>query len=283
MKTTYSYTILRYVHDMVTGEFVNVGVVLFSKEAGFLKCLCRKTYARLTKLFPGLNGAFLTTRIRQIQNALNEKGRQIDGGLKLGLEQSVLCFAHAVLPPDDSALQWSPVRGGTTDNPEDTLEKLFARIVTRYDERSVHTGRTDADVWTNYKKSLQSFGLLDRLQPKTIKGKDDEIEFEHAWKNGIWHCLEPISFDLSSWDNMREKAYRHVGQLLTVQEARKEFKVYMLLGEPSQPSLMEGLEKAVNILQKAPVNFEIVRERDIPSFSEKLRQQVQRHDAAVGR
>lgn len=283
MKTAYSYTILRYVHDMVTGEFVNVGVVLFSKEAGFLKCHCRKTYARLTKVFPGLNGGALTARIRQIQKDLNKKGEFFDGGgLLLGEEQSVLSFAHAVLPPDDSALQWSPARGGITSNPEETLEKLFDRMVARYDERSLHSGRTDADVWTSYKKNLQAFGLLDRLQSKTIKGQDDEIEFEHAWKNGIWHCLEPISLDLSSWDNMREKAYKHVGQLLTVQDARQEFKVYMLLGEPTQPSLRKGFEKAVGILKKAPVNLEVIFEQDILLFSERLSQQVQKHDASIG-
>jgi hypothetical protein len=33
MKTTYSFTILRYVHDIATGEFVNMGVALYAPEA----------------------------------------------------------------------------------------------------------------------------------------------------------------------------------------------------------------------------------------------------------
>ena len=28
MKTPYSFSVLRYIHDIVTGEFINVGVVL---------------------------------------------------------------------------------------------------------------------------------------------------------------------------------------------------------------------------------------------------------------
>ncbi|MDP5172607.1 MAG: DUF3037 domain-containing protein, partial [Bacteroidia bacterium] len=34
----YHYQIIRYVHDHFTGEFVNVGVVVYSKENGFLDC-----------------------------------------------------------------------------------------------------------------------------------------------------------------------------------------------------------------------------------------------------
>ena len=33
MKTTFTYTVLRYVHDIATGEFVNMGVALDAPEA----------------------------------------------------------------------------------------------------------------------------------------------------------------------------------------------------------------------------------------------------------
>jgi hypothetical protein len=37
MKTTYSTITLRYLHDVVTGEFFNIGVVLYSPEQRFLE------------------------------------------------------------------------------------------------------------------------------------------------------------------------------------------------------------------------------------------------------
>src|SRR5207249_2292563 len=37
MKTTYSTITLRYLHDVVTGEFANIGVVLYSPEQRFLE------------------------------------------------------------------------------------------------------------------------------------------------------------------------------------------------------------------------------------------------------
>ena len=32
MKTNYSTIILRYIHDVVTGEFANIGVVLYAPD-----------------------------------------------------------------------------------------------------------------------------------------------------------------------------------------------------------------------------------------------------------
>ena len=54
--TKYSYTVLRYVHDTMTGEFVNVGVALHAPEAGYLSAICRTTYRRVSAAFPGLKG-----------------------------------------------------------------------------------------------------------------------------------------------------------------------------------------------------------------------------------
>ena len=33
MKTAYSFVVLRYVHDVMIGEFVNIGVTLYAPDA----------------------------------------------------------------------------------------------------------------------------------------------------------------------------------------------------------------------------------------------------------
>jgi hypothetical protein len=55
--------------------------------------------------------------------------------------------------------------------------------------------------------------------------KDDEIDFQHAWKNGAWHCLEPVSFDLLRADSIREKAHKVLGELTSLRDATEPFKV----------------------------------------------------------
>jgi hypothetical protein len=51
MKTTFTYTVLRYVHDIATGEFVNMGVALYAPEAKYVSAICNPRYGRLSKLF----------------------------------------------------------------------------------------------------------------------------------------------------------------------------------------------------------------------------------------
>ena len=57
----------------------------------------------------------------------------------------MLAFAQSVLPRDDSSLQWSSVGVGRTSDPAGTLEKLYERMVTRYDDRGGHHVDDDPD------------------------------------------------------------------------------------------------------------------------------------------
>jgi hypothetical protein len=55
-RTNYTFTVLRYVHDITTCEFVNVGVVLHAPKAKFLRAKMRETYDRISRFFPGAHG-----------------------------------------------------------------------------------------------------------------------------------------------------------------------------------------------------------------------------------
>ena len=62
MRTPYSFSVLRYVHDPVTQEFVNIGVALYSQQVGFLRAICTTRYARITQMFTSIDG----NRFRQL-------------------------------------------------------------------------------------------------------------------------------------------------------------------------------------------------------------------------
>lgn len=279
MKTPYTYSVLRYVHDITTGEFVNVGVVLYSREGRYASALCRSTFGRLSKTFPGMDGDAFKSLMRFVQSRIEEIGDGLKKELPLnGHPTSVTDVAHAVLPPDDSSLQWSPPGGGLAENLSQTLETLYDRLVMRYDERPQQDRRSDEEVWRKYRRSLESRNVLKHLQPKKISVQDDEVEFQHAWKNGVWHCLEPVSFDLSSADSIREKAHKWLGQLLSVKDAKEHFKVYLLLGEPQQEALRPAFDKAVSILHRLPVASEVVREASAGEFSEQFAREIETHE-----
>lgn len=131
----YTYSVLRYVHDVTSGEFINVGVALYSPKPRYLGALCRPTYGRLSKVFPGMNAEHFQSLMRFIQDRFEERGQRIANKLELPPSSGVLEIAQSILPKDDSSLQWSPAGSGRTEDLGKTLEKLYERMVMRYEER----------------------------------------------------------------------------------------------------------------------------------------------------
>lgn len=280
-KIAYSYTVLRYVHDTTTGEFLNVGVVLCAPEARYASAMCRQTYGRLSKAFPGVSGDHFRSLMRYIQARIEELGDRFNGELPLSDAKTALDFAQAILPKDDSSLQWSPLGAGRTEDPSRTLEQLFERLVRRYDDKPQREGRTDQDVWRNFKRTLEARQVLHHFQPKKIAVQDDEIEFEYAWKNGVWHCLEPLSFDLAEAESLKDKAHRWLGQITSVQAAEDRFKLYFLIGQPTQDVLRPAFENAMSILRKIPGDRQIFFEQDAAELADVIAREVASHDAAA--
>jgi len=186
-------------------------------------------------------------------------------------------LAHAILPPDDSSLQWSQVGGGITENPSLTLEQIYKRFVERYEEPSAQETRSDDEVWRKFKRTLEIRHVLKFLRPKKIFVQDDEVEFHYAWKNEQWHCLEPVSFDLAAPESITDKAHRWLGQITSIKGSKDPFKVYFLLGEPQHEKLKPAFENALSILKKMPVENELVREGEASEFSEHFAQEIEHH------
>src|SRR4030067_815636 len=275
---SYTYTVLRYIHEVTSGEFVNVGVALHAPQARYLGALCRTTYGRINKVFPGINAEHFKALMRHIQNSFEERGERLISELQLTSPTGVLEIAQSVLPKDDSSLQWSPSGSGRTDDPAQALEKLFNRMVMRYEDKQASSNRTDDDVWRHFKKDLEGQRILQYFQPKTISVQDDAIEFQHSWNNGKWHCLEPISFDMATADSIRDKAHRWMGQLASVQGAADAFKVYLLVGAPQQESLQPAFLRAMSMLQRIPGEKEIVLEKDALGLAARIAVEVAEHE-----
>jgi len=278
----YSYIVLRYVHDTMTGEFVNVGVALHAPEAGYLGAICRTTYRRVSAAFPGLRREHFRAVMRHIQASFEQMGEQM--GERLSAQpivpdgRALQDIARSVLPADDSSLQWGPVGVGLASDPSQKLEALFDRMVMRHDEPPpTRVRRTDDDVWRNFKRDLEQRRLLRYFEPKTISVQDDEVRFEHAWKNGVWHCVEPVSFDMAAAENIKDKAHRLLGQLTSVRDTTENFRLYMLVARPGDDALMSAFESALSILQKMPCDMEIVHEDDHSALADRLAREVDGH------
>lgn len=275
-KQPYNYTVLRYVHDTATAEFVNVGVVLHCASYRFLRAKLRRTHRRLSALFPGFDSLAFRNSMRAIEAALNSVGAKYAEDDLLRSETNALQIAQSVLPADDSSLQWSPLGSGLTSDPASELDHLFSRLVSKYDEPSEHR-RSDADIWRPVRERLAKANLTSKLRSKVIRGSIDELEFKHAWKNGVWHCCQALSFDLADADGIKRKAREWMGHLTAVSDAPEKFKPYFIVGAPSNINLMPAYGDALAILKKTPVEPEVFPESEADKFVDLIEAELSRH------
>jgi hypothetical protein len=120
----FSYAILRVVPSVERGERVNVGVLLFCRQRGFLGARFALDGARWEALAPGI-------AVRDVRAHLEALARVAEGAPGAGpiaqLPQSERFGWLAA--PSSTIVQASEVHTGLCQDPALTLSELFARLV----------------------------------------------------------------------------------------------------------------------------------------------------------
>ena len=120
----YSYAIVRVVPRVERGECLNVGVVLFAREAGYLAARIELDAARLQALAPGIDIAPIERHLASF--AAICAGRP-EGGPLAALPPPERF--HWLTAPRSTVIQTSPAHEGTTADPAATLDDLLATFV----------------------------------------------------------------------------------------------------------------------------------------------------------
>ncbi|MCX7016373.1 MAG: DUF3037 domain-containing protein [Candidatus Sumerlaeota bacterium] len=278
MRAPYTFTILRYVHDIATGEFGNVGVAMYAPDARYLGAICTNRYGRLSHMFGDIDGDGFRSLMRYVQSRFEEMAAQLRGEMLKPEFATVMGYAERVLPRDDSSLQWAPPGGGLTEDPAATLEQLYSRLVERYEERPKSPSRLDEDIWRLFRRELETAGVIAHLKPKRIVAADYDYEFEHAWENEVWRVYEPVSFDLQDAESILDKANRWLGRIVNLQDSPDRFRLHLLLGRPTIDRLRPAYDKAWNILHKMPGEKEFIGEDQASDFSRQLASELKAHN-----
>jgi hypothetical protein len=120
----FAYLILRVVPSVERGECLNVGVVVFCRQRGFLGARVEIDEPRLRTLAPGIAvgsvADHLDALVRVVQGAP-------EGGPIAALAPSERFGWLAA--PASTIVQASPVHTGLCRDPQATLDGLFARLV----------------------------------------------------------------------------------------------------------------------------------------------------------
>ena len=279
----FQFAVLRYIHDPATQEFLNVGVVLYSREASFLRARISRRYRRLSDAFlKQVNG----NHYRRVADHLERAVSRIQDRFQkeLALEEMpthIEVTLGQILSPDDSSLVFGGVGAGMTENLSDELDHLYDRLVDRYVDREDLPSRNEDDVWRVYKRQLDRAQVTPRLETDvTIHAPryDESYVFRSAWRNERIHPLEPVSFDLVRPESIKEKAHKWLGRTVALEGTDELGILYLLVGGPQQEKLQHVYDQALLFLRnEIRLECEIVEEQDAAAFSKRLAAKMNNH------
>ncbi len=125
-RDAFQYAVLRVSPRVERGELVNVGVVLFCRTRRFLGVrvgLAERQAAALQSLAPDVDLDSVRAHLESIQAII--AGDPAAGPIaKLEAPERF----RWVTAPSSTVIQPSDVHGGVTDDPEASLEELFAKL-----------------------------------------------------------------------------------------------------------------------------------------------------------
>jgi hypothetical protein len=274
-KTSFSYVVLRYMHDVLTREFVNVAVLLYAPEEGFLGFEKLSSLDRVRGMFPGLQSDSLRDLLVFLASRANEVGLTAAEMLSRDL-LSASDVAKSLLPIDDSALQWSQPGGGITSDPQGTLKELFERLVARHLKAHPPTRRRDSDVWKPFEQELRKREVSHYLHDKVLTAGELRHHFENAWEpaGGYLRVFQPLSFDLLEASDIVEKAITCNGVLRQLRKGHPDFYIYLLLGRPAGSSRNRAFAQAYETLAEDGGRKEIFPEEQAAQFAEAVEKEI---------
>lgn len=169
------YTIVRFAPFAETGEFANVGIVLYSPTARFFSFqLMKNRYARITNFFEELDAKVYRSVMRHAQDELQRVAQRFK---PLGVDKRFKSFDNAaantlwaeLTKPLASVLRMSEPRIVMAGDPSAKLKELFGYYV----ERNFVTREYQDEILIRaVRGALRDAGVNDRFHPMRV-GNDE--------------------------------------------------------------------------------------------------------------
>ncbi len=280
MKVAYTFSLVRYVHDPIAGEALNVGVILSSPADSFLDVRLEYRYERFSATFARFDGERFKQVLRHfaaaVENTREEQSKPLLFIADSDRSTTAAEIGRRIWTDLGTSFRVSEAMGGIGENLPAILDDLFERFVTSQYERQSPDHLSDNQVWSRYREKLSSV-VTRNLRPKTFETPDYTIQFDHAFQNERWHVLQPVSMDYSKAALIQDKAAKWLGASLNLQECPEaaKGKFYFLLHPPDSGKHRDAYNRSKNILHKIPLEHEIFEEDEAAALSEELRAHIE--------
>lgn len=174
-----NYAVVRFLPYRETGEFVNVGVVLYCREADFFDVAVEtQRRKRITDFFPELDRDIFSAgrqafyeELRRVKKLLRADERKLDDETRAGVFQELV-------RPRESVFRFSEVGTVLAEEPARKLAELFERYVNRQFAQN-----------REYQETVMARRLMDVLKANELIGHYLQNK---KVGNDEFHVLMPI-------------------------------------------------------------------------------------------
>lgn len=180
MNTACHYAIVRFMPFVETGEFANVGVVMFAPAARYFGFkLLGNRYARVTNFFEQMDAQIFRASMRTFREELQRiegmlKQMGTDKRLKALDREGALSLWGEIVKPRETMLRFSEARVVLAGDPQSKLRALFEYYV----ERNFATREYQEQVLERGVRGwLKEARLLDRFHPGRVGNDEYHAQF----------------------------------------------------------------------------------------------------------
>jgi len=281
---TYQYQVIRYLHDHFTGEYVNVGIVVYSPEHKFLGCKITNKYQRITSMFPEANGKWIMKVLREFESKLEQSSKRLTELFQPS--EQIENVTGSIIPHDDTAIRFSESFSGLDIDYNAALEDLFVSLVEKHIDKPLKDTLYDEDVWNEkYKAHFKKYGVLDNLGEHTVRiseHPEDFISFNRAWKNKIWHCYEPLSFVVKNSETVKNKVHKWAGRMNGLNRAGEPLHLTLMISYSEKhkkmlPFVEQYLLAEFNQNDKRNLQVEIVTDDQAELLAKSVAEKMKAH------
>lgn len=251
------YSIVRYVHNLERGEHVNIGVLVYCPELGFLNTMLSPGQDKPKRYFSSEEG-WDADKFREIRTIFKQRIENEHNNIASieDLQQFVDTRANQII--------LSPPRGLKIVNPNHQLEDLYKKLVGGRSPRVLkgESAMTTTKIRNTLLREIEDMKMADKIRKSiTINGiiRDMKYEYPVVFGNGVMNFVKPVCFNQETIKQAEKDADHIIVEALDVQrtcEQHMKYKGRIIAVASFRPSIMKAKTKLSAIFsQFSPVMF----------------------------
>lgn len=272
----FQYQILRYQPDRVSGEFLNLGLVVFDGKQYEMSFYILEKATGLSKVFGEINARYLSKLLKHIIGELKRTQIVMQSELQFRVFENIEEITRSVFPKDDSSLYFTETRNVLDVNIEVLTQHLTERMISIKHIEKDKEINTDKEVWTKlYKKYFDDLNILKYLKPTSVETKYNQLNFEHTWRNGHLNFFEAVNFDLEKTDAINNKVYRWAGQIDELATVDECLHLYLLSNLPVDEKNNDFIHQFLKSKSSSRVKVEVVTLESVGKMTASLKEEME--------